>query len=225
MILKTKASGQYISNHLKKAFMYLILLEFAFALSSCNSNNTRINEEQYITGLLKERKIKDKELVDTTISRFNPEERARFTEKGLAYFPPDISYRAVTKIKVDTSYPVFQMPTTTDRKPNYRIYGFLEFTIKDTLCKLIAYQNMDYKDHPEYGGTLFIPFKDNTNEFTTYGGGRYIDIKIPDNEKFILDFNTAYNPYCAYSDRWSCPLVPSNNTLDLSVFAGEKAYK
>lgn len=214
-----------VHNVSNSAFLYLFFFVFVIVFDSCNTFPNRVDEEQYIAELLAERKIKDYELLDTTISRFNPDERAHFAQKGLQYFLPNILFRVETKIKIDTSYPVFQMPTTTDRKPNYRIYGFLEFTLKDTVCKLIAYQNMDYKDHPEYGGVLFIPFKDNTNEYSTYGGGRYIDIKIPEGEKFLLDFNTAYNPYCAYSDRWSCPLVPSNNTLDLSVFAGEKAYK
>lgn len=196
-----------------------------FLLIGCGSKSDKTDSSMYIDSLLFERNKKNVDLLDTTISRFNKEEIAHFTEKGLQYFDPVINYFVDVIIKVDTSNPVFQMPTTTDRKPNYRIYGFLEFTLKDTICKLIAYQNMDYKDHPEYGGTLFIPFKDNTNEFTTYGGGRYIDVKIPENEDFKLDFNTAYNPYCSYSDRWSCPLVPLNNTLELSVFAGEKAYK
>jgi len=202
----------------------LILLLFV-SIVSCDDHHANISESAYIDSLLKERKQKDYDLIDTTTSRFNEDERTHFAEKGLQYFYPDLQYLINARIKVDTTYPPFKMPTTTDRQPNYRIYGFLEFALKDTLCELIAYQNMDYKDHTEYGGMLFIPFYDNTNEFTTYGGGRYIDIKIPETDEFKLDFNNAYNPYCAYSERWSCPLVPFNNTLELSVFAGEMAYK
>ena len=203
---------------------FLLLFTFLFIVS-CDDHQTTSSETDYIANLLDERKQNNHDLTDTATSRFNEDERAHFAEKGLQYFYPDMNYLVDAIIKVDTGYPVFKMPTTTERQPNYRIYGFLEFSLKDTLCELVAYQNMDYKDHPEYGGSLFIPFKDNTNEYTTYGGGRYIDIKIPESVHFKLDFNTAYNPYCAYSDRWSCPIVPSNNTLELSVFAGEKAYK
>lgn len=204
---------------------YSLAVALVFSFFSCSSDRSKEEEKAYVSRLISERNQKDIDLVDTTTSRFNEEERARFAEKGLQYFDPDFQYVVDAGIRVDTSHPPFKMPTTTDRRPNYRIYGFLEFMLKDTLCELVAYQNMDYRDHSEYGGMLFIPFYDNTNEFTTYGGGRYIDIKIPVEKEFKLDFNSAYNPYCAYSDRWSCPLVPFNNTLELSVFAGEKAYK
>ena len=86
-------------------------------------------------------------------------------------------------------------------------------------------QNMAFIDHPEYGNYLFIPFKDRTNTITTYGSGRYIDIDIPEESIVIIDFNEAYNPYCAYYDRWSCPLVPFENHLDIHIYAGEKKYK
>jgi uncharacterized protein len=213
-------------NHkiiIKRIFYGLVLIP-VFILS-CQTEQVKTTDPDYVDKMIELRKQKDVDLLDTSISRFNEEERKHFAEKGLQYFKPDAKYIVEATITVDTNYPVFQMPTTTERKPNYRIYGILEFILKDTACRLIAYQNMDFVDDPEYGGSLFIPFKDNTNEFTTYGGGRYIDIKIPGKKQFSLDFNLAYNPYCAYSERWSCPLVPLNNTLELSVMAGEKAYK
>ncbi len=117
------------------------------------------------------------------------------------------------------------MKTSTTRTPTYRIYGYLNFTLNDTNCKLIAYQNISYKNSIDYGNELFVPFKDLTNTITTYGAGRYLDIKIPTSNKLVLDFNEAYNPYCAYSHRWSCPLVPIDNHLNLHVLAGEKKYK
>ena len=79
----------------------------------------------------------------------------------------------------------------------------------------------------EYGHLLFLPFNDTTNGKTSYGGGRFIDIEIPEkgNSSIIIDFNKAYNPYCAYNKRWSCPLVPSENWLKIAVLAGEKKFK
>lgn len=211
---------------LNPVWLFILIIAGLVALgTACNRGTSVKVPADYIEQMNDERNQKDLDLLDTTVSRFNETERAHFAEKGLQYFPPDPTYYVDAEITVDTSYPVFQMPTTTERKPNYRVYGFLDFTMKDTLCHLVAYQNMDYRDDPEYGGYLFVPFKDNTNGYSTYGGGRYLDIKIPQTKNFMLDFNTAYNPYCAYSERWSCPLVPLNNTLELSVLAGEKAYK
>lgn len=209
-------------NSIKTCSFFLFVL---FLVGFLNQVNAQQNKSTYVENLLSERLQKDKDLIDTAVSRFNEEERNHFAEKGLQYFEPDIAYKVDAIFTLDTSTAVFQMPTTTDRKPNYRIYGHLDFVVNDTACKLTVYQNYDYRNHPGYDNSLFIPFKDNTNEFTTYGGGRYIDIPIPEKDKFKLDFNMAYNPYCAYADRWSCPLVPFVNHLNVSVFAGEKNYK
>ena len=80
-------------------------------------------------------------------------------------------------------------------------------------------QDEEYKDY------LFLPFLDDTNGEGSYGGGRYIDLRIPDSDTMIIDFNTAYNPYCAYNDRYSCPIVPRQNYLDVAIEAGVKAFK
>jgi len=177
----------------------------------------------YITKMYKSRAEKDIEFADSSQSRFNAEERASF--HGLNYFAAAPDFRIEVVFIVDTSLPAFKMPTNTDRTPNYRIYGYLNFEIHDTACRLTAFQNMDYKDHPEYGGYLFVPFSDKTNGDKSYGAGRYIDIPIPSESSFVLDFNEAYNPYCAYADRWSCPLVPFENYLEIGIPAGEKKYK
>ena len=213
-----------MSNSIYKNKLIIFLSALAFLLIGCESSNIKNEDPEYVEKIKEQRLIKYNELIDTATSRFNADERELFAKKQLAFFEPDINYLIDAVLTVDTSAPVFKMATTTDRKPNYRIYGYLNFKVKDTLCKLTVYQNVDYMDHPEHGGYLFIPFKDNTNEFTTYGGGRYVDIEIPDSEQLILDLNTAYNPYCAYNDRWSCPLVPLSNSLDVAIFAGEKKY-
>ena len=183
------------------------------------------DKKSYTADILAKRNNKDAEITDSTVSRFNQEEREHFIVKGLQYFSPDENYHVLAEFMTDTSTPIFQMPTTTDRKPNYRIYGYARFNIMDTLCKLTVYQNVDFKNSAEYDNTLFVPFNDNTNGLYTYGGGRYMDIEIPITDSMQLDFNEAYNPYCAYSSRWSCPLVPFENDLNVSIFAGEKQYK
>jgi uncharacterized protein (DUF1684 family) len=81
---------------------------------------------------------------------------------------------------------------------------------------------------PQYKDYLYLPFKDFTNGESTYGGGRYLDFKMSDiqeNQTIIIDFNKAYNPYCAYSDGYSCPIPPSENHLQVFIEAGEKNIK
>ncbi len=183
----------------------------------------RLEEGHYVE-LLKESRVQ-KELVfgDSLKSPFNAEELAKF--HGFNYYDPDLDFKISSQFLLDTSSAPFKMPTTTSRTPEYRIYGYLHFYIGDSLLQLTAYQNMKYRKHPEYGGQLFVPFTDLTNGFDSYGAGRYIDIPIPTKDTISLDFNRAYNPYCAYYDRWSCPLVPFDNHLSVEIRAGEKKFK
>ena len=183
----------------------------------------RIRLGKYIDSIYYSRQDKFVEFSDTATSRFNWEEINNF--HGFKYFDPNIDYRIKANFVIDTTVPVFEMKTSTDRRPEYRTYGYLDFVINDTNYRLTAYQNMQYKDHPVHGGSLFIPFKDITNSSLTYGAGRYIDIPMPKSNKVIIDFNSAYNPYCAYYDRWSCPLVPLENHLNVIIPVGEKKYK
>ena len=77
----------------------------------------------------------------------------------------------------------------------------------------------------EYEDYLFLPFTDKTNGDSSYGGGRYLDLKLPEGDSIIIDFNQAYNPYCAYNDKYSCPVPPKSNNLDIEVLAGVKTFK
>jgi uncharacterized protein (DUF1684 family) len=90
-------------------------------------------------------------------------------------------------------------------------------------CRLAVYQNIDLlkRDRKKFKNYLFIPYKDKTTRNETYGGGRFLDFEIPKNATVILDFNLAYNPYCAYSHRYSCPIPPEENTLNVKIEAGE----
>ena len=224
--MKTKLQPYTKLFYLAVILIVIILLMLLF-LNKEKSSSVHIDNDKklYITNIIEKRLKKDADIIDSTASRFNEKEREHFTVKGLQYFYPVKSYRVLAEFITDTSSPIFQMHTTTERKPNYRIYGYVRFKIRDTLCKLTVYQNIDFKNSPDYDNTLFVPFNDNTNGLYTYGGGRYMDIEIPITDLIKLDFNEAYNPYCAYSSRWSCPLVPFENDLNVSIFAGEKQYK
>jgi uncharacterized protein (DUF1684 family) len=165
------------------------------------------------------------ELLDSTSGLLNSGEINQF--QGLSYFDVDSTYRLQTHFTKDIGKR-FKMITSTDLRPVYRRYGFVEFTLKDTLCRLTVYQNMElsgflhFSTRKDYKDYLFVPFRDATSGKETYGGGRFIDARIPKTNVLVLDFNLNYNPYCAYSERYSCPIPPSENTLNVSIFAGEK---
>ena len=84
---------------------------------------------------------------------------------------------------------------------------------------------MELLDDEEFVDYLFLPFTDLTNGEATYAGGRYIDLAIPDGDTLIIDFNKSYNPYCAYNKKYSCPIVPKVNHLEIDINAGVKAFK
>lgn len=136
----------------------------------------------------------------------------------LNYFLPDESYRVQAQFEPIIDGEVFQMKTNTDRLLKYRKYGKLSFTIQNQNLILTLYQNLE---QPEY---LFCPFKDKTNGKQSYGAGRFLDFEEKDLVNMVLDFNYAYNPYCAYNSNFSCPLPPLENHLEIAVMAGEKAW-
>lgn len=120
----------------------------------------------------------------------------------------------------------FDMPTFSGIKKPYVQHGWLNFKIDGKDYKLAVYQNLKLRVIPQYRDYLFLPFKDETNANGSYGGGRYIDVSKKDikDGKMILDFNKAYNPWCAYSDGYSCPIPPRENHLKVKIPAGEKEY-
>jgi uncharacterized protein (DUF1684 family) len=119
---------------------------------------------------------------------------------------------------------VFEMKTTTDRLPVYRDYALITFFIDGKKYTLHAYQNLDLIKKEGYEDYLFVPFNDYTNGIESYGGGRYLDLREPIGDFIILNFHKSYNPYCAYNDKYSCPVPPEENKLDLRIEAGVKKY-
>ncbi|WP_299059963.1 DUF1684 domain-containing protein [uncultured Polaribacter sp.] len=147
--------------------------------------------------------------------------------KGLNFFKVDSSFIVEATFIKTTNAPTFKMATTTDRKPLYKEYGILSFNLKEKNCQLTVYQSQDNLDDEKYKNNLFLPFTDDTSGNESYGGGRYMDVlttDITEQNTLILNFNNTYNPYCAYNDRYSCPLTPRKNHLDIEIRAGVKAF-
>jgi uncharacterized protein len=118
----------------------------------------------------------------------------------------------------------FLMPTTGKRTPSYVKFGEVHFSVNGKKCKLNIYQNIELAKTEKYKEHLFLPFTDLTSGIESYGGGRYIDLEIPKGETIIIDFNKAYNPYCAYNEKYSCPIPPKENDLDIEILAGVKKF-
>ena len=144
--------------------------------------------------------------------------------KGLDFFSINEKYIVeATFIRTKKEKP-FGMKTTTSRTPLYKKYGELHFEIDDKAFKLNVYQNVDLNKKTGYEDYLFLPFSDLTCGKESYIGGRYVDMKIQKGKTWTIDFNKAYNPYCAYNYEYSCPIVPLENDLDVEILAGVKKF-
>ena len=144
--------------------------------------------------------------------------------KKLHFFEIDSAFQVRAYFLRTPAEVPFKMQTTTNRKPVYVKYGELYFSIKGKSFKLDVFQNQELISDPEYYNYLFLPFTDLTNGETTYSGGRYLDLRIPEGDSIFLNFNKAYNPYCAYNGDFSCPIVPAENNLEIAVTAGVKNF-
>ncbi len=146
--------------------------------------------------------------------------------KNISFYAPNPHFCVwATFTETPGSVP-FMVPTHSGKQKPFREYGTLSFKLGDTTFTLHAYQMVDLVNDVAHKDDLFIPFKDMTNYETTYGGGRYIDLSVNDvkDGKLLIDFNKCYNPYCAYSDGFSCPIPPRENFLDIEITAGEKVF-
>ena len=147
--------------------------------------------------------------------------------KKLRFFEIDPDYRVTATIQKKENSPWFSMPSSGPIKKLHRIYAIAFFNIKGKQYQLNIYQSQDLLQNATYKNYLFLPFTDATTGKSTYMGGRYIDLTTEDvqNDQVIIDFNKAYNPYCAYvTGRYNCPIPPKENNLSIPVNAGEKAY-
>lgn len=163
-------------------------------------------------------------------SEYKDAEHSPLLEEDLAHFEALDFYPISKKYIVEATFvrtkkeKVFKMKTSTSRTPMYKKYGELHFEIEGKQFKLNVYQNIELSRKPGFKDYLFLPFSDKTNGKETYIGGRYLDMRIPKSKTVIINFNKAYNPYCAYNYKYSCPIVPLENDLDIEIKAGVKRF-
>ncbi len=167
--------------------------------------------------------------LQTYLDRYvNSHEVVKGTDKKyFQFYPVDESYRVTASFEKAKDNKWFKMETSGYDKRTYRLYGIVSFTIRDTLVKLNLYQSQDMMSTSKYRDYLGLMFTDKTSGKETYDAGRYIDFNIGDikNDKLVIDFNKAYNPYCAYvKGKYSCPIPPRENYLPVAIEAGEKSF-
>lgn len=177
-------------------------------------------QSAWFSDLMKHRQEKDAKLKADTAGPIPKEYQDKFI--GLHYFDPDNSYNITAEfIRLKRPVSVW-FATSSGKEREYFKFATIKFKLFDKTYTLSAYYNKDIRAKEGLSKHTFVPFKDLTNLVETYGGGRYLDFDEPSDKTLQLDFNMAYNPYCAYSDGYSCPKVPSENYLDIRIPAGEK---
>jgi uncharacterized protein (DUF1684 family) len=177
-------------------------------------------DEAYVDTIQQEREEKDHYMRTASDSPFVLDSTQTFTK--LSYFPVDENYRVNASLTPVEQKKTLVLPTSDDKQKTYLEYAYAEFELHGIKNKLLILEIMD---RGPYRGTLFLAFADETSAKETYGAGRYLDLKkVPGSTSITLDFNKAYNPYCAYTDNYSCPFPPPENILNIAIQAGEKTY-
>ncbi len=206
MGINGRKSSTYITAGIGAVFFGILLVQFLFFE----------NPSKYDVTVQNLRLQKDSQFAKSSESPIANQKNF----KGLSYFPPTEAYKVQASFKAFPSKDTLYMRTTSNEIQKMVRAGKVQFQLFKRAYELTAYK-------PSGSGEsgYFIPFKDMTNGLSTYGGGRYLDIEIQNPSSFTLDFNFAYNPYCVYNEKYSCPLPPAENLLAIELFAGEKNYK
>jgi uncharacterized protein (DUF1684 family) len=192
---------------------YLILM-LLFTCSRSLAQNHKQRIEQYLDEY-------KKDFIENSNSPLGAKDL-----KNLNFFPIDSTYSVMAKIELLPDEAALKFPTSAGTIKKYIRYAKAKFNLKGKELTLTLFKSEIPSQNPKYKAFLFLPFTDETNAKATYGGGRYIDISSTDIKDGLLeiDFNKAYNPYCAYSNGYQCPIPPEENDLAIEVKAGEKLY-
>ena len=188
----------------------LLFVSFCFSLTAFSQKAYKDSMQAYLQTYVQQHEVvkgKDKET--------------------MAFYPVNPAYKVVANFTPSTSANWLRFKTSGTIEKVFRVFGTASFKLNGKLHQLTIYQSQELMTNPTYKNYLFLPFTDATSGVETYAGGRYLDLTTNDvqNKKIVLDFNKAYNPYCAYvSGVYNCPIPPKENALPVAVKAGEKAF-
>ncbi|HYK88481.1 MAG TPA: DUF1684 domain-containing protein [Acidobacteriota bacterium] len=202
--------------------LILVTVIFGCVFQTCSSSRetTTGSTARGEDPVLVERREKDREFKSGKSSPIAAEDRGHF--QGLAYFDLNPNLRFRVKLNRYPEPRNIRLGTNTGEMRDALRYGYFDFQVDGRDCRLQVYRVEDTDSGN--GPSLFIPYRDATTGKESYGAGRYIDLKENTTGYYDLDFNRAYNPYCAYGKGYSCPVPPSENTLAVPIRAGEKSY-
>ncbi len=211
---------------MKIKYIFVLVL-FCFGITGnfvLAQEQQTVSSLSYIEIIENARKGTNIEFMYSQKSPLPPDQKKGF--QGLDYFAVDEKYKVEGVLEKDEIPDTIIMKTSGTRTSKFIKYGVVKFKVDTFSLQLSVYQYAKLLDQPNQERHLFIPFRDETTSLETYGGGRYIDCEIPEEgNMLILDFNTAYNPYCAYNHKYSCVLPPDENQLSVKIEAGEKVFE
>ena len=185
--------------------------------AACSSGPSAPDDSEYLEQLAAARASKDQHFRESPESPVPADKRGALLP--LRYYQIDQSYSVPAALRLADQRPVFEMPTSSGALRRMQLVGTIEFTLLGEARSLGAFV-------PEGTGritSLFVPFADETTGGETYSAGRYLDIDPTTTGYYTIDFNRAYNPYCAYNATYECPFPPPANRLKAAIRAGEKA--
>lgn len=199
---------------MKKFILFSLIIVPFFLFSQAGLQKSAAVKE-----IRKFQKNLNKEYLDRKETPLRDENFTKFRQHP--FFPVDLKYRVTAKfIKIENPQP-FDLPTSSGKTKSYQEYGRATFDLDGKSYTLTIYQSLDLMKLDKYRDHLFLSFRDETNSKETYGGGKYMDLKIPAGNTIVLDFNQSYQPFCAYNAYdYNCPIVPEENKLAVEIRAG-----
>lgn len=199
---------------------YIILLAVGLVIAAAVAYMFTAAEspEAYIEKIEKERERQFKYIRFNIESPLTEEQKRTFTK--LTFYDIDPAYKIKARLVPIENKKVREVPLTDGSKQRYIEHSFAEFELGGKTNKLLLLQAMDEADKRNF----FLAFADETSAVETYGGGRYLNVRQDGKNSITIDFNLAYNPYCAYNPDYACPIPPRENLLDIAIPVGEKNY-
>ena len=204
---------------MKKKNIFILVIIVVVMISLLYSFLGSQDQTAYIKEIQQEREEKDQFM---RTSKESPFANKKETFNGLKYYPIDIRYKITADLTAIPNKKVVLLSTSDGKEEQYVEYAYAEFDLNGYHNKLLI---LEMIDTGPFRGKLFLAFGDETSAGETYGAGRYLDVeKVQGSNTITLDFNMAYNPYCAYAEEFSCPFPPPENLLKVAIRAGEKVY-
>lgn len=203
---------------MKRNTIIILIIVIVIGIIVVSSLTSGEADEAYIARIEQQREEKDRDMRNAEDSPFAPDS---IEYKGLNHYPIDRSYKIKAKLNLIADKKIVTLPTSDGKKKQYLEFAYAVFDLHDKVNRLLILETVG----GEFDGMLFLAFGDDTSADETYGAGRYLELEREGENSITIDFNLTYNPYCAYTDGYSCPFPPRENLLEVPIRAGEMNYE